>query len=189
MTAENIYQQSLDKQRIILVGEGSGLITSMVVHVLKFHHRKFDTVLPGQPISLSPSSPLIIIQATDQLLDYNHHIVILSEAGSAEDATLFEKLADATPKGGTILYPELQPALKQIGSRERSDIQAIAYGKFKHERKEGETLLMSSTGERFPVAFTKDSQLEYASAAKELLKKIGISSSQFYRGISTYIPA
>lgn len=189
MTAENIYQQSLDKQRIILVGEGSGLITSMVIHVLKFHQRKFDTVLPGQPTLLSPNSPIIIIQAIDQLLDYKHHIVILSEAGSEQDAKLFEKLADATPKGGTLLYPELQPALKQIGSRERADVQAIAYGMLKHERKDGESLLVSSTGERFPVAFTTDSQFEYASAAKELLKKIGISSGQFYRGISTYIPA
>lgn len=189
MTAENIYQQSLDKQRIILVGEGSGLITSMVIHVLKFHQRKFDVISPGLPISLSPYSPIIIIHATDQLLDYNHHIAILSEAGSDEDVKLFEKLADATPKGGTIIYPDFQASLKLIGTKERTDVQAITYGKFKHERKEGETLLISSTGERTPVALNTDRQLEYVSAAKELLKKIGISSGQFYRGISTYIPA
>jgi UDP-N-acetylmuramate: L-alanyl-gamma-D-glutamyl-meso-diaminopimelate ligase len=189
LTAATIYQQCLDKQRIILVGEGSDSIVDLVSHVLKFHHRRFDLVSAGQPPVLSSTSPIILIQATDQLLDYKHHIAILSEAGSDEDVKLFEKLADATPKGGTLIYPEFQPALKQIGSKERTDVQAIAYTKIKHEGKEGETLLVSSTGEKFPVALRTDRQLTYASATKELLRKIGISSGQFYRGISTYIPA
>lgn len=189
MTAATIYQQSLDKQRIILVGEGSDLITALVTHVLKFHHRRFDLVAAGEPPVLSTTSPIIIIQATDQLLDYKHHIAILTEAGSEGDVKLFEQLADATPKGGTLIYPEFQPALKQIGSKEMTDVQAIAYNKIKHEGKEGETLLVSSTREKFPVALHTDRQLTYAGAAKELLKKIGISSGQFYRGISTYIPA
>jgi UDP-N-acetylmuramate: L-alanyl-gamma-D-glutamyl-meso-diaminopimelate ligase len=189
LTAANIYQQSLDKQRIVIVGEGNDLITSMITHVLKSYDRRFDLVSVGHPALISNTSPIIIIQATDQLIDYKHHIAILSEAGSESDLKLFEQLADETPKGGTLIYPEFHPALKQIGSKERTDVQTIAYTKFKHEGKEGETLLISSTGERVPVALHTDRQLTYASAAKELLKKVGISSGQFYRSISTYIPA
>lgn len=189
LTAESIYQQSLDKQRIVIVGEGSGLITSLVIHTLSFFNRKFDFLLPGKPGSFDNDSPVIIIHATSQLLDYKHHIVILTNIGSGDSLNAFEQLADATPKGGTLLYPELTETLKKIGTKERTDVQAIGYGRYKHELKDGNTVLISSTGERFPIAVSGDKNLEYISAAKELLKKIGITSGQFYKAIGTYLPA
>jgi UDP-N-acetylmuramate: L-alanyl-gamma-D-glutamyl-meso-diaminopimelate ligase len=189
LTAENIYQQSLDKQRIVIVGEGGGLITSLVIQTLTFFNRKFDLVRPGKPGKFDKDAPIIIIHATDQLLDYKHHIAILTNLGSGDSASAFEQLADATPKGGTLLYPELTETLKKIGSKERTDVQTIGYGRYKHELKEDKTMLISSTGERFPVALSGDKNLEYISAAKELLKKIGITSGQFYKAIGTYLPA
>lgn len=189
MTASDIYQQCLDKQRIIFVGEGSGLIIRMVQHVLKFHNRKFDSILPGQLPVIQADSPLIIIEAIDQLLDYKHHIVVFSDVGSSDDLKLFEQLASATPKGGTLLYPDLNAALKSIYSKERTDVQSIPYTRYKHELKDGKVALISSTGERFPLNFGGDKNLEYVGAAKELVKKIGISSGQFYKAISTYLPA
>jgi len=189
LTAESIYQQSLDKQRIVIVGEGSGLITSLVIQTLTFFNRKFDFVLPDKPPSFDTDAPIILIHATDQLLDYKHHIVVLTNLGSGDSASAFEQLAEATPKGGTLLYPELTETLKKIGIKERTDVQAIGYSRYKHELKEGKTLLISSKGERFPVAVSGDKNLEYISAAKELLKKIGITSGQFYKAISTYLPA
>lgn len=188
LTAESIYQQSLDKQRIVIVGEGSGLITSLVIHTLSFYKRKFDLLLPGKPPTFDKDAPIIIIHATDQLLDYKHHIVILTNPGSGDSLSTFEHLADATPKGGTLLYPELTESLKKIGTKERTDVQAIGYSQYKHELKDGKTVLISSTGERFPVAVSGDKNLEYISAAKELLKKIGITSGQFYKAIITYLP-
>jgi len=189
LTAESIYQQSLDKQRIVIVGEGSGLITSLVIHTLTFFNRKFDFVLPDKPPVFDKDAPIILIHATDQLLDYKHHIAILTNLGSGDSASAFEHLADATPKGGTLLYPELTESLKKIGAKERTDVQSIGYSRYKHELKDGKTVLISSKGERFPVPVSGDKNLEYISAAKELLKKIGITSGQFYKAISTYLPA
>lgn len=189
MTAESIYQQSLDKQRIVIVGEGSSLITSLVIHTLSFYNRKFDFVLPGKPGKFDMDAPIIIIHATDQLLDYKHHIAILTNLSSGDSINAYEQLADATPKGGTLLYPELVESLKKIGIKERTDVQAIGYTRYKHELKEGKTVLISSTGERFPIAVSGDKNLEYVSAAKELLKKIGITSGQFYKAVGTYLPA
>jgi UDP-N-acetylmuramate: L-alanyl-gamma-D-glutamyl-meso-diaminopimelate ligase len=189
LTVESIYQQSLDKQRIVIVGEGSGLIASLVIHTLTFFNRKFDYVLPDKPPAFETDAPIILIHATDQLLDYKHHIAVLTNLGSGDSASAFEQLAEATPKGGTLLYPELTETLKKIGIKERTDVQSIGYSRYKHELKEGKTLLISSKGERFPVAVSGDKNLEYISAAKELLKKIGITSGQFYKAISTYLPA
>jgi UDP-N-acetylmuramate: L-alanyl-gamma-D-glutamyl-meso-diaminopimelate ligase len=40
---EFIYQNSQNKQRVVIAGShGKTTITSMVLHVLKFHNRKFD---------------------------------------------------------------------------------------------------------------------------------------------------
>lgn len=189
MTANEIYNQSLDKQRIIVVGEGGTLITSLILYVLKYHKRKFDYSLPGQQPVLNPDHAVIIIHGVDQLTDYKHHIAILSTISSNQNSKDFETLADATPKGGTILYPESDSTLKQIGSRERADIQAIAYNRCKYNIKDGKTILISSSDEKFPIALSGDQNMEYLSAAKELLKKIGISSSQFYNAITVYQPA
>lgn len=189
LTAESIYQQSLDKQRIVIVGEGSGLITSLVIHTLSFFKRKFDFVLPGKPPAVDKDAPIIIIHATDQLLDYKHHIAILTNIGSGDSLSAFEQLSDATPKGGTLLYPELTESLKKIGIKERTDVQAIGYVRYKHELNDGKTVLINSKDERFPVAVSGDENLEYISAAKELLKKIGITSGQFYKAIGTYLPS
>lgn len=189
MTAKELYNQSLDKQRIIVVGEGGALITSLIIHVLNFYKRKFDYSLPGQEPVLNPNHAVIIIHGIDQLTDYKHHIAILSTIGSNQNSKDFEALADATPKGGTLLYPESDSTLKQISSRDRADVQSIAYGRYKYETKDGKTILISSTDEKFPISFSGDQNMEYLSAAKELLKKIGISSGKFYKAVAVYQPA
>lgn len=189
MKASDIYNQSLDKQRIVITGAQSSLIASMVLHVLNFNARKFDCAIEHESPKLSADAPIIIIQANTQLPDYNHHIAILTHPESNNPLELLEKLADNTPKGGTLIYPELNPQLKKIGMKERPDVQSIGYKIFEHSKKDNKVHLISSTGEQFSVSLSTDSQLECARASRELLKKIGISSSQFYKAIGTYNPA
>jgi hypothetical protein len=78
LKASDIYNQSLDKQRIIVTGAQSGLVASMIRHVLNFNERKFDYVFDNESPAVSAEAPLIIIQANSQLLDYKPHIAILS---------------------------------------------------------------------------------------------------------------
>jgi len=186
LTATEIFQQSLDKQRILAVGEGGGLITSLIAHVLKSYNRTFDLCLPNKPISISNESIVILINSTSQLTDYKHHILILSSTTSNEQLAQFESLAEATPKGGTIIFPESDSVLKQLGSRDRTDVQAIGYSGYKHETKDGKTILISSSNEKFPIALSGGKDLEHLSAAKEVLKKIGITSGQFYNALTSY---
>ena len=189
MTSTEIYVQSIDKQRILVVGGGANLITSIIEHTLKFYHRKFDYIISGKPASVQTDSPIIVIENGPQPIDYKHHIIILGNSASVEELIALQTLADATPKGGTIIYPKTHAGLNKIGSKERPDVQAIAYEVYKHEEVEGNTVLISSTKERIPVELSGDLDLQCASAAKELLKKIGISSSNFYRAISAYKPS
>lgn len=186
MTATEIYLQSIDKQRILVIGAGSNLITGIIEHTLKFHHRKFDHISSAKPISIQSDSPIIIINNGPQPIDYKHHIIVFGYTASSDELSEFETLANATSKGGTIIYPNAHSALNKIGSKERPDVQSIAYEVCKHEVVEGRTVLISSTKERFPVQLYGDSDLQCLSAAKELLKKIGISSGNFYKAICEY---
>jgi UDP-N-acetylmuramate: L-alanyl-gamma-D-glutamyl-meso-diaminopimelate ligase len=189
LTGTEIYQQSIDKQRIVVAGRGSNLITSIIVHILRFHNRKFDYIAAGNQVSVQKNSPIIIIDNGHQPIDYKHHIVILGNSTSSEDLTELELLADATPKGGTIIYPKTHSALNKIGSKERTDVQSVGYEDYKHDLVEGKTVLISSTKERFPIELSGDLDLLCVSAAKELLKKIGISSGNFYKAITAYKPS
>lgn len=185
--AASIYQQSIDKQRVIVTGAQSGLITSLVRHVLTSNQRKFDFVLGGEPAATLTDAPVLIVDAQDQLADYHHHILLLADNPTIGLKEL-EKVADATPKGGIIIYPEANKELKALATRERADVQVIPYTTYKHEKQQGKTILLTSTNEKFPIALNTTGELACIGAARELLKKIGIGSGQFYRAVSTFQP-
>jgi UDP-N-acetylmuramate: L-alanyl-gamma-D-glutamyl-meso-diaminopimelate ligase len=189
LTGKEIYLQTFDKQRILVHGGGSDLITDLIIHTLNSRGRKFDSVVAGKPPSINHNSSLVIIDGGVQSLDYKHHIVVFGNHPSNESVAELEGLANATPKGGTIIYPKNHSALNKIGSKERADVQAIPYETYKHEIVNGKTILISSTKEKFQVELNGDLQLQCVSAAKELLKKIGISSGNFYKAISEYKPS
>ena len=169
-----------------MIGNGSHFITQLILHVLKQYNRKFDYVVDGQEPVMHKDAPTIIIQGSSQLLDYKHHIAILSDLSSDIDTKSFEQFADATSKGGTLIYQETDPKVKTIGAKERADIQAISYKPYQHEIKNGTAILISSTHEKIPVRLSGQLQLAYVSAAKEVLKKLGISSGQFYRSVTSF---
>ncbi len=186
LTPSQIYQQCIDKQRVVVTGNGSRFISLLIQHVLKQYNRKFDYASDGQEPVIHKGSPTIVIQASLQLLDYKHHIGILSDIASGIDAKAIEQFADATPKGGTLIYQESDPKVKAIGSKERADIQTIPYKRYQHEVQNGITILISSTNEKIPVKLSGDLHLQYVSASKEILKKLGITSGQFYRAIGNF---
>lgn len=186
MTPDQIYQQCIDKQRVVITGNGGRFISQLMLHVLKQYNRKFDYVLEDQEPVLHKDAPTIIIQESFQLLGYKHHIGILSDLPSGVDAKPYDQFADATPKGGTLVYPETDPKVKAIGAKERADIQTISYKPYKHELQNGKTVLISSTNEKIPVNLSGNLHLQYVSAAKEVLKKLGITSGQFYKAVGTF---
>lgn len=186
MTALEIYQQSIDKQRILIFGEGSTLITNLVTHVLSFHHRKFLSVRKENLVQGHSDAPIIIFEGNNQLTDYKQHILVLGYDASTDIMAEVEALANQSPKSGIIIYPKSNTSLANIATRERTDVQPIPYDIYKHELVEGKTLLISSTKEKFPVELQGNQELQCISAVKELLKKIGISSGQFYKAVSSF---
>jgi len=181
-----VYSQSTDKQRVVIVGKSKARIAEMIAFVLKQNKRRFD-ISSSSSEQISDAATIIIEANGDpkSLKEYNHHILIFSQLPPAEK-DLYAALADATPKSGGIFYDDSDDLGKAIAKKERPDVTVIPYSVPKHEMKNGCATLVSSTNEKFQTNLTTVDELKDSNAAKELLKKIGITSSQFYKAISTF---
>jgi UDP-N-acetylmuramate: L-alanyl-gamma-D-glutamyl-meso-diaminopimelate ligase len=184
LTPQAIYEQNNDKQRIVITGSERSKLASIISTVLKTYQRKFDHFAEGR-LTTIPGAPLIIIESaiSPDMLGYKHHVAILTSANENE-LTYLTKFADATPKSGILFYPETDLQLKSIGSKERTDVQIFPYKVIPHEVKDGKTVLVSGTNEKFPILLEGSQNLLLLAAANELLRRIGISSGQFYKAVS-----
>lgn len=191
--SEFVYNQSVDKQRVVIIGGQSKMITAMIIYVLRYYLREFDYVaqvpLNGATSRVAATdSPLIIIQEKEKpsadILGYHHHIGVISDIEYPDEA-FANQFADATPKGGFLIYSETEPA-QTVGKKERPDTTAVAYKSNLHITENGKVSLISSHQERYPIRLTGELDLRNISAAKETLKKIGITSEQFYVAISGF---
>lgn len=206
-----IYQQSLDKQRIVIAGShGKTSITAMVLHVLKFFNRKFDYLVGAQiegfdrMVKLSDDAPIIIIEGdeylttpmdkTPKFLHYHHHIGLVS--GVAWDhinlyptfdeyVKQFELFADKTPKGGTLVYNENDDLATLICRKERDDVHRVEYLAHKHEIEKGQTYLNNGYV-KIPVHVFGKHNMRNISGAKAVCMKLAITEEMFYEAIQNF---
>lgn len=208
---EFIYNRSINKQRIVICGShGKTTITALLIHVLSFFNRKFDYVIGAQQEGMENTvkltdAPIILIEGDEYLsspldptakfLKYHHHMAIISGIAwdhanvfptSAAYEQQFELLADASPKCGTIIYNSDDKVVEKIAKKERADVQAIGYNTHDHVIENGVVYLIGSGKERTPIQLFGKHNLQNISAAKELLKKIGISNDQFYEALPSF---
>jgi UDP-N-acetylmuramate: L-alanyl-gamma-D-glutamyl-meso-diaminopimelate ligase len=208
---EYIYQQCLDKQRIVIAGShGKTTITSMILHVLKFHKRSFDYMVGAlidgfdTMVQLSDDAPLIILEGDEYLsspldkspkfLHYHHHIGLIS--GIAWDhinvyptfdeyIRQFEAFADASPKGGILIYSENDDFAAYICKKERDDVHSIEYDAHKNDIIDGITYLITDFG-KIPLQVFGKHNMRNISGAKAVCNKIGISDEMFYQAIRSF---
>lgn len=155
-------------------------------------------------VGLSDDAPIIVIEGdeylssaidpTPKFLKYHHHIGVVTGVSwdhinvfPTEDEYMrqFDKFADATPKGGTLIYCEEDPLATVLGSKERADVQNLPYKTHPFTIKDGTTYLKTAK-ERYPIKLFGKHNLQNINAAKEVLQKIGIDENQFYSAIQTF---
>ncbi|QMW02162.1 UDP-N-acetylmuramate--L-alanine ligase [Spirosoma foliorum] len=209
---EFIYQQSQEKQRIVIAGShGKTTIAAMILHALKYHNRIFDYWI-GDPIDgfdttvqLSSTAPLIIIEGDEyasspidsrpKFLHYKPHIALIS--GIAWDhinlyptwdeyVDQFESLAEAMPKAGILIFDESDDMLDVIGQKERDDITKVPY--FPHPEKviDGQTYLITKQGKQIPIQLFGQHNLKNIAGAMTVCDRIGITEEQFYEAIPSF---
>ncbi len=207
---EFIYQQSRDKQRIVIAGShGKTTITSMIIHVLQELDRSFDFVVGAQlkgidnTVKLS-EAPIIVIEGdeyltstldkTPKFLKYQHHIGLVS--GVAWDhinvfptideyVRQFDLFADASPKAGSLIYCEEDDLATVICGKQREDVVSIPYVEHPSKIENGATYLIHDE-QSIPVRVFGHHNMQNISGAKEVLKKIGVTDEQFYSAIQSF---
>ena len=181
----------------------------MIMHVLKYHGRKFDYAVgaevEGFPTTVKLSdAPVIIIEGdeylsspidrTPKFLKYQHHIVLISGIAwdhinvfptEEEYIRQFEILADQTPKAGSIIYFEEDPVVNRIGSEERADVLAEPYGTPLADIKE-ETTYLKNGKERIPLNIFGTHNLQNLMGAMHVLNRMRITDEMFYEAIASF---
>ncbi len=206
------YQQSLDKQRVVIAGShGKTSITSMILHALRFHNRKFDYLVGAQlegfdaMVKLSDDAPIIVVEGDEypasptdlvpKFLLYHPHVALIS--GIAWDhvniyptwegyVEQFEKLADTLPKSGVLIFDETDDMLDVIGKNERRDVRAVPYEAHPHKIVNGQTFLISKQYGEVPLLIFGEHNMKNISGALAVCEEVGLSTEQFYRAIQTF---
>ena len=206
-----IYEQSKDKQRIVIAGShGKTTITAIIIHVLTYCNRKFDYVIGArvrgieQTVKLS-DAPMIIIEGdeylaspldlTPKFLRYQHHVGLISGIAwdhanvfptEEEYVRQFDLFADQTPKGGILIYCDQDAMALIIGKKERSDVSEISYKSHPHSSDHNGHFSLIYNKDKFPIKIFGSHNFQNISGAKEVLKKIGVTHSQFYQAIGSF---
>jgi UDP-N-acetylmuramate: L-alanyl-gamma-D-glutamyl-meso-diaminopimelate ligase len=208
---EYIYEQSKDKQRIVIAGShGKTTITAIIIHVLQFFNRKFDYVIGARvrgienTVKLS-DAPIIIIEGdeylssaldpTPKFLRYQHHIGLISGIAwdhanvfpSEEDyVKQFDLFADQTPKGGILIYCEQDALALMIGKKERIDVTEVTYKSHPHASDTNAHFFLTDGKQKHPIKIFGTHNFQNLSGAKEVLKRIGVTSEQFFQAIASF---
>ncbi len=209
---EYIYQQSLDKQRVVIAGShGKTTITSMVLHALRVNQRQFDYLVGAQldgfetMVKLSDEAPLIVVEGDEypasptdlapKFLHYHPHIALIS--GIAWDhynvfptwesyVKQFEQLADSLPKSGVLIFDETDDMLDVIGKNERVDIRPVPYEVHAHKIVNGQTFLTTTNYGDVPLLVFGEHNMKNISGALAVCEELGLTTEQFYRAIQTF---
>ena len=204
MSTEEVFSKVADKQRIVIAGsEGTALLSSVMRHVLQTHKRPFDYFEKGEYTGIEGAAIALIV-ASEELGKYNpipdfrkfhHHIGVICNIHhtpenkfSSEDEYIrqYDLFADATPKGGILAYCEQDPVATVLCNKERPDITYVPFKAHPHTIIDGKQFLLSSSKEKMPFNVTENHHLQYVGGAKEVLKRIGITSDQFYHAIVSF---
>ncbi|MDX5419793.1 MAG: Mur ligase domain-containing protein, partial [Hymenobacteraceae bacterium] len=210
---EFIYEQSKDKQRIVIGGShGKTSITSIILHVLQHLGRKFDYAVGAQlegfdrMVKLTDDAPIIVIEGDEYLSDpikrvpkfhlYHHHIAVISgiswdHINVFPDPDMYREqfriFAEMTPKAGTLIYnQDDEQVLLAAVPRNPADIAYIGYGVHDHSIRNGKTILHTKKEGDVEIQLFGEHNLRNINAAKEVCKKIGVKAHDFYEALKTF---
>ncbi|SMB98517.1 Mur ligase middle domain protein [Hymenobacter roseosalivarius DSM 11622] len=209
---EFIYEASRDKQRVVIGGShGKTSITSLILHVLRHHGRKFDYAVGAQlegfdlMVQLTEEAPIIIIEGDEYLSSpidrrpkfhlYQHHIGVISgiswdhinvfptEENYREQFRIF---AEMTPKAGVLIYDRDDEQVQLVSVPTDPDVTYIGYGPHEHVVRDGKTFLLTKKDDEIPIQIFGDHNLRNISAAKEVCKQLGIKGKDFFEALATF---
>lgn len=211
---EFLYEQSKNKTRVVIGGShGKTTITSMILHVLKYHNREVDFMVGAQlegfdrMVHLTEENDFIVLEGDEYLSSpidrrpkfhlYQPNIALLS--GIAWDhmnvfptfenyLSQFQIFVDGIVQGGSITYNEEDEAVVQIIENTQNQIRKFPYQTPAYHIEAGQTFLETEEGP-LPVHVFGRHNLSNLAGAKWICQQMGIDEDDFYQAISSFTGA
>ena len=208
---EYLYEQTKSKTRVVIGGShGKTTITSMIMHVLKFHDMQFDYMVGAQidgfetMVSLSENASIAVFEGDEYLsstLDprpkfhlYQPHIALIS--GIAWDhinvfptfenyKEQFSIFIDKIEKEGCLFYYKNDDVLKDVVKQSHNLIEKTGYCAHAYIRRNNKTFLIDIDKE-IPLQIFGEHNLQNISGAKLVCNQLGLSDDKFYQAISEF---
>lgn len=208
---EFLYEQSKNKTRVVIGGShGKTTITSMILHVLKYHQKEVDYMVGAQlegfdtMVHLTSENDFIVLEGDEYLSSpidrrpkfhlYKPNIALLS--GIAWDhinvfpsfevyLEQFKIFVDSIVKGGILVYNEEDPSLRKIVEASTNTIRKHPYKTPEYKVENEKTLLHTPEGD-MPVAIFGAHNLQNLAGAKWICQHMGIDEEDFYEAIGSF---
>tara|TARA_R110002012_G_scaffold318227_1_gene536100 strand:- start:33976 stop:35337 length:1362 start_codon:yes stop_codon:yes gene_type:complete len=208
---EFLYEQSKNKTRVVIGGShGKTTITSMILHVLKYHGREVDYMVGAKlegferMVHVTEENDFIVLEGDEYLSSpidrrpkfhlYKPNIALLS--GIAWDhinvfpsfenyVEQFQIFVDSIVKGGSITYNQDDENVCKVVEASENAIRKLAYTVPQYSVENGETLLETPEG-LMPIEVFGAHNLSNLSGAKWICQNMGVDEDDFYEAIATF---
>lgn len=208
---EFLYEHSKNKTRVVIGGShGKTTITSMILHVLKYHDRDTDYMVGAQldgfdrMVRLTGHNDFMVLEGDEYLSSaidprpkfhiYRPNIALLS--GIAWDhinvfptfeiyVTQFRLFLESIVEGGSITYNEGDPEVKRLVEATEHPIRKLPYSTPEYTVMDGTTYLPTPEGP-MPIQVFGEHNLSNLAGAKWICQHMGIDEADFYEAIASF---
>ena len=208
---EYIYEATKEKIRVVIGGShGKTTITSMVLHVLNFHHKENDYMVGAQlegfevMVKLTESAEVAVLEGDEYLSSpidrrpkfhlYKPNVALLT--GIAWDhinvfptfenyCEQFEIFINKIEEGGSLVYYEGDEEIKKLVEKSDRNIQFIPYSTPEYKIENGITYLVTN-GAEVSLEIFGEHNLQNLNGARLICEQIGVSSAYFYEAIQSF---
>lgn len=208
---EFLYEHSKNKTRVVIGGShGKTTITSMILHVLKYHEIDVDFMVGAQlegfdrMVHLTSENEVIVLEGDEYLSSpidlrpkfhlYQANIALIS--GIAWDhinvfptfenyLDQFRVFVDTIVKGGTIIYNREDPEVRKVVEESANQVKKYPYGTPSYRIEDGMTLLETSEGE-IPLEIFGGHNLQNLEGARSICFHLGVGEEEFYEAITDF---
>lgn len=208
---EFLYEQSKNKTRVVIGGShGKTTITSMILHVMKYHNIEVDYMVGAQlegfdtMVHLTEENDFIVLEGDEYLSSpidrrpkfhlYKPNIALLS--GIAWDhinvfptyenyLEQFEIFINQITNGGILVYNEEDHDLRALVEKTTNPIRKIPYRTPEYTVENGTTYLATPEGD-MPIEVFGKHNLNNLNGAKWICQNMGVDEADFYEAIASF---
>ncbi len=208
---EFLYEQSKNKTRVVIGGShGKTTITSMILHVMKYHHIDVDFMVGAQlegfdnMVHLTAENDFIVLEGDEYLSSamdrrpkfhlYQPNIALIS--GIAWDhinvfptyenyVDQFKIFIEKITNGGILIYNAEDTEVKKIAEEATNAIRKLPYTTPHYSVRDGVTMLATPEGD-MPIEIFGGHNLNNLAGAKWVCQNMGVDEADFYQAIPTF---